>query len=61
MLPQLGPPETTIWEFPFPDDSFRREWEDFISAIEQKRTPPGNLYDAQAALRIVEQIYRGSR
>ena len=22
MLPQMGPPETTVWEFPFPDRSF---------------------------------------
>jgi predicted dehydrogenase len=61
MLPQMGPPETTIWEYPFPDESFRREWEDFLLAIEQKRTPSGNIYDARAALQIVERVYRGSR
>lgn len=61
MLPQMGPPETTIWEYPFPDDSFRREVEDFLLAIEQKRMPSGNLNDARAALQIVERIYRGSR
>jgi predicted dehydrogenase len=61
MLSEMGPPETTIWEYPFPDDSFRREWEDFLLAIEQKRVPSGNLYDARAALKIVEQVYRGSQ
>jgi predicted dehydrogenase len=61
MLPDLGPPQTTIWEYPFPDNSFRLEFEEFLAAIREKRTPLGNLYDARAALEIVRKVYGGSR
>lgn len=61
MLPQMGPPETTIWEYPFPDRSWELELEEFFSAITQKRVPSGNLYDAKAALEIVHRVYGGSK
>ena len=28
MLPQMGPPETTIWEYPMEDDSWAVEFAD---------------------------------
>jgi predicted dehydrogenase len=58
MLPQMGPPETTIWEYPGEDASWRLEFDDFIQCIQSGRRPSGDLHDALAALRIVEQIYR---
>jgi predicted dehydrogenase len=61
MRPEMGPPETTIWEYPFPDESFRLEFEEFLSAIHEKRQPMGNLYDARAALAIIERVYGGSQ
>lgn len=61
LLPELGPPETTIWEYPFPDRSFSLEFEEFLSAIKKKREPMGNLYDARAALEIVGKVYGGRR
>lgn len=57
MLPELGPPETTAWEYPFPDDSWRLELDDFRTAVEHRQPPCGGLADAQAALTIVETIY----
>lgn len=60
MLPQMGPPETTIWEFPFPDRSFADEFENFIAAIEGREEPLGDIRDAIANLEIIRAVYRGS-
>ena len=57
MLPELGPPETTSWEFPFPDRSWALELDEFVQAIEQKRAPIGDIEDGLAMLRIVDRIY----
>jgi len=58
MLPEMGPPETTIWEYPFEDRSWRLEFDAFVRAIEQGAPPPASLRDAKAALDIVQQVYR---
>jgi len=60
MLPQMGPPETTIWEYPMGDTSWQAEFTEFLEDIRLGRTPSSNLYDAQAALVIVKKIYRES-
>lgn len=60
MLPQMGPPEMTSWEYPGPDLSWQREFEHFVDCILAKREPGGSLSDAIAALRIVEQLYARS-
>ena len=60
MLPQMGPPETTIWEYPMGDNSWQLEFAEFLEDIRLGRAPTASLADAQAALRIVEQIYRES-
>lgn len=60
MLPQMGPPETTIWEYPGEDTSWDRELAAFSGFIERKETPTPGLRDAYAALEIVEEIYRKS-
>jgi len=60
MLPQMGPPETTIWEYPMDDNSWQTEFEEFLEDIKLKRTPSANLNDALAVLRIVEKIYTES-
>lgn len=59
LLQRMGPPETTIWEYPFADRSWQMELDHFIGAIAQDREPEGNLHDARAALDIVQQVYRG--
>jgi hypothetical protein len=61
MLPHMGPPETTIWEYPMADDSWQREVAEFIADIRLNRRPAPGLADAEAAWGIVETIYRESR
>ena len=56
MLPQMGPPETTIWEYPMGDNSWQLEFTEFLEDIRLGRTPSANLADAHAALKIVEEI-----
>ena len=60
MLPEMGPPETTIWEYPRGDDSWRLEFEEFLQDIRLNRAPSTNLKDALAVLTIVEKIYKES-
>ena len=57
MLPQMGPPETTLWEFPRGDESWKIEMAEFAEDIRLKRTPVPGLKEAIAALRVVEKIY----
>ena len=61
MLPQMGPPETTIWEYPLEDRSWEVEFADFVAAIREGRRPCGDIADAVANLAIVEDIYRRFR
>lgn len=60
MLPHMGPPETTIWEYPMADTSWEVEFAEFVEDIRLKRQPSANLYDAHAALAIVQRIYEVS-
>lgn len=61
MLPEMGPPETHMWEYPMADNSWQVEFDEFIEDIKQKRSPAAGLQDAHAALKIVEEIYRISQ
>lgn len=58
MLPQMGPPETTIWEFPRGDESWKIEMQEFFADIKLNRTPVPGLKEAMAVLAVVEKIYR---
>jgi predicted dehydrogenase len=60
MLPQMGPPESTVWEYPGPDSSWQLELSDFVRSIESGRCSGPTLQDARAALEVVELIYRRS-
>ncbi|MEO6568515.1 MAG: Gfo/Idh/MocA family oxidoreductase, partial [Opitutaceae bacterium] len=60
MLPQMGPPETTIWEYPGGDDSWRIETEAFMEDITAAREPSPGLREGIRTLEIVEEIYRKS-
>jgi len=60
MLPKMGPPETTIWEYPMGDNSWQIEFAEFLEDIRLNRTPAANLNDARAALDVVEKIYAAS-
>lgn len=59
MLPEMGPPETTKWEYPFPDRSWHLEYQDFKRAIAENRNPVGNINDAVAMHKIIFQVYAG--
>jgi len=61
MSPLMGPPETVIYEYPMEDDSWQREFADFVDDIRLHRQPRPGVSDAQAALRIIESIYQESQ
>ena len=60
MLPQMGPPETTVFEFPGADDSWAVETRTFVDDVREKREPSPGLHEAIRTLEIVEAIYRQS-
>jgi predicted dehydrogenase len=57
MLPQMGPPETTIWEYPGEDSSWAAEFRDFAGAVEGNPGVGATLEDAVAALDVVASVY----
>ena len=60
MLPQMGPPETTVWDFPGGDGSWTLELAAFTADITGRREPAPGLREGIRALEIVEAIYRQS-
>lgn len=61
MKPEMGPPETTIFEYPLPDDSWQVEFAGFLEDIRLGRAPRPGLEDAQAVLALIERIYEEAR
>jgi predicted dehydrogenase len=60
MLPEMGPPPTTAWEYPMADDSWEAEWNEFQEDIRLNRQPGSGICDAQAALQVAAEVYRQS-
>lgn len=60
MLPEMGPPQTTSWEYPMEDNSWAVEMAEFYDDIHLNRAPAAGLGDAYAALNIIEMIYKKS-
>ena len=60
MLPQMGPPETVIYEYPPGDRSWEIEFAEFLEDIELSRRPAASIHDAYEALKIVREVYRQS-
>jgi predicted dehydrogenase len=60
MKPEMGPPDTKLYEFPGPDESWRVEMTEFEKDVQLKRKPDAGLAEARAALQIVEEIYKKS-
>ncbi|MES2355799.1 MAG: Gfo/Idh/MocA family oxidoreductase [Pseudomonadota bacterium] len=60
MTPEMGPPETTAWEYPMSDDSWAVEMAEFYEDIRIGREPQATLSDAAACLSIIERIYKES-
>jgi predicted dehydrogenase len=60
MKTEMGIPDTKVYEFPGPDESWRIEMTKFEEDVCEGRTPDAGLREARAALEIVEQIYKAS-
>jgi len=60
MKPEMGIPDTKVYEFPGPDQSWQIEMSKFEEDVQKKRTPDAGLTEAKAALQIVEEIYKKS-
>jgi len=68
MRPQMGPPDTTVWEYPADptkspcprDESWARELDAFLDDIRLGREPSPGLREGIRTLEIVEQIYRSA-
>jgi predicted dehydrogenase len=62
MKPEMGPPDTTIWEYPGADCSWKDEWQHFRDEIQAGRVDcqPG-LASTRAVLSVVEQVYKQNR
>lgn len=56
-----GPPDERSVEFPDPDASWQKEWEEFVAAIREERQPLGSGHDAWEALKMVQAIYDSQR
>jgi predicted dehydrogenase len=60
MRPEMGPPDTIIFEFPRGDQSWAIELQEFLTDIREGRQPDPGIKEAKAALRVVEAIYAKS-
>jgi predicted dehydrogenase len=58
MLPQMGPPETTVWEYSASDASWASEFADFKSDQAGKPANIADIDDACAVLGIIETAYQ---
>ena len=60
MKPEMGIPDTRVYEFPGADESWRIELAEFEKDIQLKCKPGAGLAEARAALQIVGTIYEKS-
>jgi predicted dehydrogenase len=60
MKPEMGIPDTKVYEFPGADESWRKELTEFERDVQLRRKPDAGLAEARAALQIVWEIYRKS-
>jgi len=57
MKPEMGVPDTKVYEFPGSDESWRNEMNRFEDDVRNKRQPDAGLKEARAAMQVVEKIY----
>jgi predicted dehydrogenase len=57
MRPEMGPPDTLIYEYPGPDLSWAIEFAEFLEDIRLMRAPAAGLDAARAALEVVSAVY----
>ena len=58
MQPEMGPPFTTTWEWPFADGSWKAEMDDVVSVIRGGSGIGASVDDAIHVLEIIEEAYR---
>jgi predicted dehydrogenase len=60
MHPEMGPPETIIYEYPRLENSWALELDEFLEDIRLNRIPNPGLKEGKRTLEIVERIYQKS-
>ncbi len=60
MRPEMGPPDTTSWEYPRGDESWAVETRAFLDDIRLGREPDPGLAEGIRVLEVVERVYRES-
>ncbi|MBE0643770.1 MAG: Gfo/Idh/MocA family oxidoreductase [Bacteroidetes bacterium] len=55
-----GRPDIEVTEYPAEDTSWREEWKEFRSAIDEQRAPLGSGRDGLMANRVIEALYASS-
>ncbi len=58
MKPEMGIPDTKVYEFPGPDESWRTEMIEFEKDIRSKRKPDAGLREMKAAMDVVQKLYK---
>jgi predicted dehydrogenase len=61
VVAEMGPPDTNFWEFPGEDVSWRNELQAFADRIQAGVSMKQSLYDAQAALAVVDALYKNTQ
>ncbi len=57
VLPEMGPPDTDVWEFPGDDVSWQHELQAFADRIQSGVSMTRSLHDAEAVLAVVDVLY----
>jgi predicted dehydrogenase len=57
MAPEMGPPATTTWEFPFPDRSWETELIDVVRSLRKTPSIGASIDDAIETMQIIEEAY----
>ncbi|HRK02214.1 MAG TPA: Gfo/Idh/MocA family oxidoreductase [Oligoflexia bacterium] len=60
MKPEMGPPDITVTPFPGADESWKLEFQAFLSEVDGRKTDIGRIEDAVRAIEIVFDVYRSS-
>ena len=56
-----GRPLIVIKEYPPEDISWKKEWEEFVAAINEERDVIGNYFDGLEANRVINSIYESNK
>lgn len=57
MKPEMGPPDTEVWTYPEPDNSWELELKEFIAGLEAENYESSNLDSSIRVLELIEEIY----